>query len=254
MSPLSELYTEISEVAELLHQKGWAEKNAGNFSIRVDQTIELQFSNKEIILLKSYPLLADSVFLVTGKGKRMRDIAKSPYENTIIIKINSAGDSYSIIDDKQITPTSELPTHLAIHNMITERGSKERAVIHSHVTELIALSHIKEYCNQDSLNTLLWSMHPETIMFIPDGLGFVPFCLPGSVEIAGTTVEAFRNHAIVLWEKHGVFSIAHNLNDSYDLIEIAAKSAEIYFMCAAASTLPQGLSPNQLDQMKEIEF
>ena len=35
-------------------------------------------------------------------------------------------------------------------------------------------------------------MHPETIMFIPDGVGFVPFNLPGSAEIATETVKTLK--------------------------------------------------------------
>lgn len=254
MSTLSDTYNEISEVAKLINQKGWAEKNAGNFSIRIGTDIKFEDSNKHYPLLTSYPKLANEVFLVTGKGKRMRDIAKLPADNTILIKINTNGDSFSTHKDEQTIPTSELQTHLAIHNMVTHRGSDEKAVIHTHVTELIALTHIKEYCDQNSLNKLLWQMHPETIMFVPNGIGFVPFELPGSAKIATETVNALRNHQIALWEKHGVFSIATSLNQCYDLIEIVAKSAEIYFMCTNTGTLPQGLSSIQLDQLKDIEF
>ncbi len=253
MSTLTSAYNEISIIAKLLHQNGWAEKNAGNFSVMVDLDIEINSDNK-FLLNKPYPELANKAFIVTGKGKRMRDIARSPAENTIVFKINSKGDSYNVLSVAQVTPTSELPTHLAIHTMIAQRGSSERAIIHSHVTELIALTHIKEYCNQEDLNNLLWQMHPETIMFIPKGVGFVPFELPGSIEIATATIEALKNHQIAIWEKHGVFSIAGNLNDSYDLIDIIAKSAKIYFMCADTGTLPQGLSKRQLEQLRNIKF
>lgn len=247
-------YAEISEVAGLLHQNGWAEKNAGNFSFRIDDDKEFDDSNKNYPLPASYSKLADKIFLVSGKGKRMRDIARSPADNTILIKINTKGDGFSTLKDDRTIPTSELQTHLAIHNMIAQRGSNEKAVIHTHVTELIALTHIKEFCEQDSLNSLLWKMHPETIMFIPNGVGFVPFELPGSVKIATDTVTALKNHQIALWEKHGVFSIASKLNDCYDLIDIIAKSAKIYFLCAYSGTSPQGLSNKQLDKLKNIEF
>ncbi len=253
MSTLTTAYNEIAEIAELLYQKGWAEKNAGNFSVMVDLDIEIS-SDKHYPLQKKYPELANKVFIVTGKGKRMRNIARSPAENTVVFKINSKGDAYNILSVALVTPTSELPTHLAIHSMIAQRGSNERAVIHSHVTELIALTHIKEYCNQEKLNNLLWQMHPETIMFIPKGVGFVPFELPGSTEIATSTIEVLKNHQIALWEKHGVFSIANNLNDCYDLIDIISKSAKVYFMCASTGTLPQGLGEEQLDELKGIEF
>lgn len=247
-------YAEISEVAGLLHQKGWAEKNAGNFSFRIDDDTEFAGSNKNYPLPELYSKLANKIFLVSGKGTRMRDIARSPAENTIMIKISADGDSFTTLNNNPTIPTSELQTHLAIHKMIAQRGSNEKAVIHTHVTELIALTHINEYCKQESINNLLWQMHPETIMFIPNGVGFVPFELPGSAKIAMDTVDALKNHQIALWEKHGVFSIAPNLNDCFDLIDIIAKSAKIYFLCAATGIMPQGLSNKQLDKLKNIEF
>lgn len=250
MNNLTTIYDEVAEVAGLLHRNGWAEKNAGNFSIRIDGDIET-VSDVEYRLSSSYPLLANMVFLFSGKGTRMRDIAKSPAKKTVVIRMNSKGDSYSILSVAKIIPTSELPTHLSIQSLIAQRGSNERAVIHSHVTELIALSHIPEYCDQRKLNSLLWSMHPETIMFIPNGIGFVPFEIPGTDEIAQATVEALKKHQIALWEKHGVFSIATTLNDCYDLLDIAAKSARIFFMCSQSGQVPVGLSETQIIKLKE---
>lgn len=249
MKQLNNIYNEISEIALLLHQNGWAEKNAGNFSVRLDMDIDTD-SNRQFPLLLPCPELANKVFIVTGKGSRMRDVAKSPAGNTVVFKISSNGDSYTVLSDEQADPTSELPTHLAIHGMIAQRGSNERAVIHSHVTELIALTHIKEYCNQDNLNNLLWQMHPETIMFVPKGVGFVPFMMPGSTEIATATLKTLKHHQIALWEKHGVFSIANSLDDCYDLIDIIAKSAKIYFLCIQSGIVPQGLTNEQMNKLR----
>jgi len=253
MNNLISIYEEIGEVAKLIHDNGWAEKNAGNFSVRVDSDIEA-LSDEEIILPQCYPELSNRIFVVSGKGKRMRNIAKSPAKNTVVIKINSIGNGYNILSNERIEPTSELPTHLSIHAMILHRGSSERVVIHSHVTELIAISHIPEFCDQKRLNNLLWKMHPETIMFIPKGVGFVPFKLPGSIEIADATVESLKEHQIALWEKHGVFSIAQSLNDGFDLLDIAAKSVRIYFMCLQSGNKPQGLNDEQLKLLASIKF
>lgn len=249
MDYLTSIYVEIAEVAGLLHSNGWAEKNAGNFSIRVDTEMETG-SDDEQPLLSTYPLLANNILIVSGKGKRMRDIAKSPAKNTVVIKINKKGNGYKFLSVTRIEPTSELPTHLAIHNMISERGSEERAVLHSHVTELIAISHLPEFCNQDTLNKLIWKMHPETIMFIPDGVGFVPFEIPGTEEIAKATLSALTNHKIALWEKHGVFSIATTLGDAFDQLDIVAKSIRIYFLCLQAGIAPLGLSDDQVRSLK----
>lgn len=253
MDKLSKIYNEISEVAELIHNKGWAEKNAGNFSYKVDELIE-SISAEEIALSTAFPLLSDSCFVITGKGKRMRDIAKLPAKNSVVIRINSTGTAYSIVSVARIEVTSELIAHLAIHNMIAERGSNEKAVMHSHVTELIALTHINSYCNQEAINNLLWRMHPETIMFIPDGIGFVPFEIPGTQGIAKATVDSLKNHSIALWEKHGAFSIAPTLNDCFDYLDIISKSVKIYFMASHAGEAPSGLTDSQLNEIKKIDF
>ncbi len=247
MEDLISVYNEISEVAKLIHEKGWAERNAGNFSYRIDSKIKSENVNEHKLSV-AYPMLSGCCFIITGKGTRMRDIAKSPESNTSVIKLNKQGDSYGYVSGN-IPVTSELITHLAIHNMIAERGSNERAIMHSHVTELIAITHVDEYCNQENLNNLLWSMHPETIMFIPEGVGFVPFEIPGSEKIAQLTVEALKSHHIALWEKHGVFSIADNLNECYDLLDIAAKSVKIFFMCAEIGKDSIGLSKSQISKL-----
>ncbi len=251
MDTTGDIYNQVATVAGLLHSKGWSERNAGNFSVRVDLDTDI-IPKKNFPLKNRYPELANQIFIITGRGKRMRDIAVSPAKNTVVIKIGENGDSYSILSIAEIEPTSELLTHLAIHSMIVQRGSNEKAVVHSHVTELIALTQIPEFCDEEKLNNLLWSMHPETIMFIPEGLGFVPFKIPGSKEIADSTILALNKHSVALWEKHGAFSIGETLDDCFDLLDIAAKSAGIYFICSQAGKYPQGLTENQLNELRKV--
>ena len=155
-------------------------------------------------------------------------------------------------DSENLRPTSELPAHLGIHQMITERGSTEKVVMHTHVTELIALTQCKEFCNQEVLNKIVWDMHPETIMFVPKGIGFVPYLLPGSLDIAKETILALQDHDVALWEKHGVFAIGKSVADTFDLIDILAKSAKIYFLCRSADIVPQGFTEEQLEELKKL--
>lgn len=251
MENLNNVYNEIVEVSDLLYRKGWAEKNAGNFSIRVDFDIDFE-EQSEFPLPENYPELSGLMFVVSGKGIRMRNIAVNPKEGTVIIKISNTGDSFFVQKGKCTDPTSELATHLAIHQMIKKRHSDERVVLHSHVTELIALTHINKFCDQQSLSNLLWKMHPEATLFLPKGVGFVPFYKPGTVQIAHKTVSALIDHDIVLWEKHGAFSVSDSLNNAFDLIEITAKLAKIYFMISGNNENNIGLSSEQLKQIRDI--
>lgn len=255
---LKGLINEIAEVAEYLWQRGWAERNAGNISVNISDIVPdttEDFNEYPFISLQlAYPKLAGGYFFVTGTGKRMRDLARKPMKNALIIKLNSEADGYWIISQKlnvdNFMPTSELPTHLGIHEMIAERGSIEKVVMHTHANELVTLTHAKEFCDQEILNRLLWSMHPETMVFVPKGVGFVPYILPGTVDIAVETLKALQNHDVALWEKHGVFAIGKSVSDTFDVIDILAKSARIFFMCRSANIVPDGLTDNQLAELK----
>ncbi|MBT3173475.1 MAG: rhamnulose-1-phosphate aldolase [Lentimicrobiaceae bacterium] len=254
MTNLTHLFENIQEVAYQLNFKGWAESNAGNLSIRLDDFKSEGVIQRANMLPEAFPHLANATILVTEKGKRMREVSRSAKNTTVILRIDSSGDSYSILSNIDVIPTSELYTHLAIHNMIAKRGTGERAVLHSHVTELIAITHFKAYCNEEILNDLLWKMHPETVVFIPKGIGLVPFEIPGSVDIARATLIALKEHPIALWEKHGVFAIAEDIQKCYDLIEIAAKAVKIFLLCKDSGVEPTGLNKDQLNELRKIKF
>jgi rhamnulose-1-phosphate aldolase len=63
--------------------------------------------------------------------------------NGSIIRILDDCASYVIIADQPVMPTSELPSHLAVHNYLLEKGSPYRASLHTHPIELIAMTHNK---------------------------------------------------------------------------------------------------------------
>ena len=77
------------------------------------------------------------------------------------------------------------------------------------------------------------SMHTELLDVIPNGIGFVPFRLPGTVELANASLKAFAEHDIVLWEKHGCYAIGADVHDAFDLTDIVVKAAGIYLQCMA---------------------
>ncbi|NVO21286.1 MAG: rhamnulose-1-phosphate aldolase [Bacteroidetes bacterium] len=260
---LNNIISEIAETGEMLWTKDWAERNAGNISVNIedciDSNVKKELSGFQVScfdLDKSYPGIAGHHFIVTGTGKRMRDLAKDPDKNSIIIRINNDGKRYEILSpadsDSPVFPTSELPTHLAIHEHMGITGSPEKALLHTHPTELIALTQIKDFCNEEALNHLLWQMHPETIMMVPEGAGFIPYILPGTNEIADSTLMKFKDHKIVLWEKHGCLAIGKDVVEAFDLIDLVAKSARIYFLCKMAGHSPQGFSASQLAELKEL--
>ena len=234
-------YTEISEVAHYLWERGWAESNAGNVSVNITDEFR---SNKHIPktngskLNKAFPYLAGNFFLITASGSRMRDVASDPYNNILLINVSNNGQEYrycgiskeGYFSTPSCTPTSELSVHLAYQNFLKKTNSKNKAILHTHATELIALTHIKNYTNEKKINKLLWNMHPETKMFIPEGVGLVPLMTPGTWKIAESTVKSAKNHRVIIWEKHGCLATGESVRDAFDLIDIVAKAAEIYFL------------------------
>ena len=252
---------EVANLADYLWKKGWAERNAGNISVNLSDIMgDVSFNLSDypkFELGTSYPELSDGYFFVTGTGKRMRDLAQNPMKNACIIKLNRKADSYHIISMKKrnlynFRPTSELPTHLAVHNLMVQMGSNSKAVVHTHPNELVAMTQIPKFQNADALNRTLWGMHPEAFVFVPKGIAMVPYILPGSHKIADATVEGFKKgHEVVIWEKHGAFAIGETVSDAFDMIDILAKSAQIWFMTKQSGYEPEGLNEEQLQELKE---
>lgn len=252
---LKEQLDEVAEIAGYLWQKGWAERNAGNISINISDIIGDE--NKNLPSLSTYGLpgemkeLSGDFFFVTGTGKRMRDVARNPLKNGAIVRVSSDGNSYDVIAEENIKPTSELASHFSILSSFKKKGSKNKLVLHTHPTDLIALSHIKELKSEDALNNLLWSMHPETFIVVPRGIGLVPYEVPGTMAIADLTLPALEKHEIVIWEKHGAFAVGENLTDTFDLIDTLSKSAQIYAFAKACGYNPEGLTKEQIDGLIE---
>lgn len=253
---LNKILKNIERVASMLWQRGWSEKNAGNISVKLPDSIpkKIYLNYIENKLEKPLELLKNACFYMTGTGKRMQDIGESALNNGLFIQISNNGSSYYAVkqSSENIEPTSELFSHLGIHNMIAERGSKEIVVMHTHATEIIALTQYSKIKSTADLNKILWGMHPETMIFIPKGVGFVPYALPTTKEIADATINSLQNHNMAVWEKHGIFSIGKDLIETFDSIDIACKSAKIWFQCKSAGFEPEGMTDEQLEKLKGL--
>ena len=173
----------VAEVAGYLWQKGWAERNGGNITVNVTDFVDdvmrqLPSLGAPVAIGLTLPSLKGCWFYCKGTQKRMRDLARYPMQNGSLIRITPDCAHYEIVADEPVKPTSELPSHLAVHNYLIGKGSPYRASLHTHPIELVAMSHNPEFLKKDVLTRLLWSMIPETKAFAPRGLGIVPYiCL-----------------------------------------------------------------------------
>lgn len=244
----------VAEVAGYLWTKGWAERNGGNISLNVT-TLMSEEEKRLPALCAPIPLgetmgaLAGHIFYVTGTGKRMRYVAQDPLANGSLIRIAPDGNSYEIIATQPIAPTSELPSHLLMHNYVRSQGRDNRVVLHTHPTNIIALSHCKPFLDSNHITRVLWSMIPECRIIVPKGIGIIPYEIPGSMELARATVRQLEQHDVVLWEKHGILAVGEDLIECFDAIDTLAKSADIYLQARTAGFEPEGMTDKQLDDL-----
>jgi len=246
---------DISDIAGFLWQRGWAEKNAGNISVDVSDAIGTvkKLSRFPRIKIKiPGQRLTGRCYLVTTAGSRMRELRQQPEKYLLLVHIAQNLDGYHIVwggEGSKSQPTSEFISHLKIHAFLREKGSRQTAVIHAHPTHLVALTYIKKYNREKNLNRLLWSMHPEIRIFIPEGVGLSKYRCPGTVGLADSTVAALENHRLVIWEKHGCIAIGADVHEAFDLIDIAEKTAGIFLLCKNAGFKTRGLSARQLKEL-----
>lgn len=247
----------IAETAGYLWTKGWAERNGGNITVNITEYITDEIKDKEPI---SVPIpigdtllhLKGCYFFCKGTQKRMRDLARWPMQNGSIIRILDDCSHYEIVADEPVLPTSELPSHLSVHNYLISKGSPYKASLHTHPIELVAMSHNPEFLKKDVLSNLLWSMIPETKAFAPRGLGIVPYMMPSSKELANETIRIIdEDYDVVMWEKHGVFAVETDILSAFDQVDVLNKSAVIYMCGKSMGFDPEGMNTHQMRQLSE---
>lgn len=248
---------DVAEVAGYLWQKGWAERNGGNITVNitahVDDEIRAMLPICEPVQIgMTLPHLKGCYFFCKGTNRRMRDLARRPMENGSIIRILDDCASYVMIADNPVRPTSELPSHLAMHNQMIASGNGYTAAVHTHPIDLVAMSHNPVYLEKNKLSNLLWSMIPETRAFCPKGLGIVPYKLPGSLELAQATIDQLREYDVVMWEKHGVCAVGADIMEAFDQVDVLSKAAQIYLTARSMGFEPTGSSQEQMDELKRV--
>lgn len=246
----------VSEVAGYLWEKGWAERNGGNIVVNVTEYIDDELKSLPAIapvvpMAQELPNLKGCWLFCKGTNRRMRDLARFPMENGSIIRICDDCRSYEIVADNPVKPTSELASHLAIHSLMLKRGNGYKASLHTHPIELVALTHHRPFLEKDVLTRMLWSMIPETRAFCPKGLGIIPYEMPSSTALADATVAQLDEYDVVMWEKHGVCAVGPEIGEAFDQVDVLNKAALIYEASRNMGFVPEGMSDEQMNELKE---
>lgn len=239
--------------------KGWDERNGGNVSLRLTDEDVRPFSAdfysqpRHVELTHDVSALANQYFIVTGSGKFFRNVILDPADTLVLVKVDEKGRGYNILWGLTNggLPTSELAAHFQSHiTRIKATGGKDRVIMHCHATNLIALTYVLDL-DSNLFTRLLWEMSTECLVVFPDGVGIVPWMVPGTDGIGDETAKQMHNHALVLWAFHGIFGSGPSLDDAFGLIDTAEKSAEILVKVLSMGGKKQTITTEQLIALSE---
>jgi rhamnulose-1-phosphate aldolase len=231
-----------------------SEGSAGNLSLCIAWPIEVRrrFPVAEPFPLPvAVPALAGATVLVTGSGRRLREVGGDPEANVGALRIADDGHAAVLHTSPRrlfARLTSELNSHLAVH---ADHAAGEQpnlhAVVHAQPLQLTLLSHMPEYREDGRLTRRLLRWEPETLINLPEGLAVLPFMLPGSDELQQATLAALRTHQIVVWSKHGVMARSdHSITRVADLIEYAETAARYELLDRSTGGRAEGLTDAEL--------
>jgi len=90
-------------------------------------------------------------------------------------------------------------------------------------------------------------------MNLPEGIGVLPFLLPGSRQLMMETLPSRRDHQVVVWSQHGIIvrrdeSIVHAL----DLVEYVETAAQYEALNLSTGEKSSGIAPESLRAIAEI--
>jgi rhamnulose-1-phosphate aldolase len=91
-------------------------------------------------------------------------------------------------------------------------------------------------------------MCTECIVVFPEGLGIIPWMVPGSDSIGRATADKMKHHRAVLWPHHGIFGTGSTLDEAFGLIETIEKAAQIY-MLIAGKDIRQRITDEELAEL-----
>jgi rhamnulose-1-phosphate aldolase len=259
--PLDQPYPNLSEFLELMGEAGArlseinaSEGAAGNLSIYIGWPVEPRRTfpiDEPIRLPGPAPHLAGGSILMSGSGRRLREILSDPADNLGFVTIDPGGKTGRLFTTPRrlfARLSSEFNSHIAIHeDQAAATGTNFHAVAHAQPRHLTYLSHMAQYRDELYLNQRLLRWQPELIVNLPEGIGLVPFQVPGSPELMQATVESLRHHRIAVWSKHGVVSRSDiSIKRTVDRIEYAEAAAHYEYLDLANHSQADGLSPDEI--------
>jgi rhamnulose-1-phosphate aldolase len=84
----------------------------------------------------------------------------------------------------------------------------------------------------------------------PDGVGVVPWMVPGGRDIAVATSELMKKYDVAIWAHHGMFCSGEDFDLTFGLMHTVEKSAEI--LVKVRSMAPQKRQTITPDEFRRL--
>ncbi len=166
-----------------------------------------------------------------------------------MIEIDEKGENFRIVWGlvNGARPTSELPSHLMNHEVKKEAtNGKYRVIYHCHPANTIALTFVLPLTDE-AFTRELWEMATECPVVFPQGIGVVPWMVPGGREIAVATSDLMKKYDVAIWAHHGMFAAGEDFDLTFGLMHTVEKSAEILVKVLS-------MTPNKRQTIQPDEF
>ncbi|MCX7696776.1 MAG: class II aldolase/adducin family protein [Bacteroidales bacterium] len=255
-----EFSSTFSQLATYLHDRGWAYATGGNISLRFPwkDTFQISildnFPHKTIFLKENpYTYLTNHALVLSASGTSMSEIAKDPVQHVVLCVFHTNYiELYAPLEG--ILPTSEWRTHFAVHHALKKKSIDSHILVHAHIPSLIALSHIKVnvFRGERKINRLLFSLLPELIIRLPEGISILSFALPGSEKLANTTAHTMLTSPICLWQNHGIVIRGKSVEDITERLDLLDHAVHIYMQINHMRLNPHLLSYRTIRKLKNI--
>jgi rhamnulose-1-phosphate aldolase len=258
---LEEIIRQMGDAGKRMSEIDATEGAAGNISVCMRWTVDL---SKHFPLVNDFQLplavpgLAGTTVLVTGSGRRLREVLAEPTANLAAVTIDEGGQTGKIYTSplcRFTRPTSEFNSHLAVHeDQMRISGSNYMAVLHAQPIHITFLSQVPRYQNTEYFSQHLLRWEPESIYNFPTGIGFMPFCVPGTPELMQGNVELLRKYNLVVWAKHGLMTFSdHSIVHAADRIEYAETGAKYECLNLQLGEIGEGLSAEDIRQIAKFQ-
>ena len=225
--------------------QGWHERNGGNLTYRLTKEEAAECAPFFTAPGEWVPMgvedrtLAGEYFITTGSGKYFRNVEPDPEHSMGIVEIDPAGASWRIVWGLEggARPTSEFPSHYMNHCVRTAATDGAcRVIYHAHPANVIALTYVLPLTARD-FTRALWKSATECPVVFPEGVGVVPWMVPGGADIALATCELMKSYPAAVWAHHGLFCSGPDFDTAFGLMHTIEKAAEV---CVLALSAGQG--------------